>query len=145
MIEILIVLIILTAVFVIVLSSLSSFRDKQTLRANAIVIASLLNDARAATVASKEASQYGVHFETGRAAYFKGTTFSEPSSYNKEIKTDGAILISGIALQGGGVDVVFNQLTGETLQYGAITLTARANSALVKIITISQTGVITHE
>lgn len=142
--EILLVLALLVLVFTAVVRPLASFRDIQALNSASIQIVSLLNDARIAAIASKESSVYGVHFESGRAVYFKGISFIEPSSYNKEIKLDGSIFISLITLEGGAVDAVFEQLTGETSSYGTVTLSAKSDSSLEKVITISQTGITTH-
>ncbi|MEK7581808.1 MAG: prepilin-type N-terminal cleavage/methylation domain-containing protein [Patescibacteria group bacterium] len=139
--ELLIVLAILAIIFTIAISPFSSFRNVQSLNSASIQIVSLLNEARSATISSKESSQYGVHFETGRAVYFKGTTFSEPSSYNKEIILDGSIKISAINLQGSGSDVVFQQLTGETLYYGSIILEAKGDTNRQKRITVFETGI----
>ena len=124
--EILLVLAVLAIVFTVVMRPLSSFRDVQSLNSAALQVVSLLNEARTASIASKEPS------------------FSEPSSYNKEIRLDGSITISLIALQGGAVDAVFLQLTGETSSYGTITLSAKSDSSRQKVITISQTGITTH-
>ena len=122
------------------ISPFSSFRDIQILNSTSLQIVSLLNDARMASTASKESSRYGVHFESGRAVYFKGGTFSEPSPYNKEIKLDNSIHISPITLAGGGSDVVFEQLTGETQNYGNVILQSKASATKQKTITISQIG-----
>ncbi|MEK7558366.1 MAG: prepilin-type N-terminal cleavage/methylation domain-containing protein [Patescibacteria group bacterium] len=142
--ELLLVLSVLAIIFTIAISPFSSFRDTQSLNSAAIQIVSLLNEARSATVASKESSQYGVHFEIGRAVYFKGTMFSEPSSYNKEIILDASIEVSVITLEGGGNDVVFEQLTGETSNYGSITLEAKGSAGRQKKITVFRTGISTH-
>lgn len=139
--ELLVVFAVLAIIFTVVLKPFSAFRNVQAINSASIQVVSLLNEARSSTVASKESSQYGVHIESGRVVYFKGASFSEPSSYNKEIKIDSSVKISGISLAGGGSDVVFQQLTGDTLNYGTISIEANSNSALKRIITITSTGI----
>ena len=143
--ELLVVLIVLSIVFSIALKPFSKFKDNQSLNSNVVQIVSLLNDARSATVSSKESSQYGVHFESGRAVYFKGNSFSEPSSYNREIILDSSLQISTISLNGSGSDVVFEQLTGETNNYGSVVFEAKSSTTSKKTINITQTGISNHD
>lgn len=143
--ELLIVIAVMLLLFALATVPFASFREAQVLNAAASELTALLSEARSAAVASKESSEYGVHFESMRGVYFKGTSFSEPSSYNKEMVLDRAIEISAVSLAGGGSDVVFEMLTGETAQYGTVTLRSKANASKQKIITVGRTGAASHD
>ncbi|MDP3958181.1 MAG: prepilin-type N-terminal cleavage/methylation domain-containing protein [bacterium] len=143
--ELLIGLAVVLLLFALATVPFSSFREAQVLNAAASELTALLAEARSAAVASRDSSEYGVHFEESRTVYFKGTSFVEPSAFNKEMALDRAIEISSIALQGGGNDVVFEMLTGETNDYGAVTLRSKGNTARTKTITVARTGVASHD
>jgi len=144
LVEILIVISILAFLAAAASVPFSSFRAAQALNSSAADLVSLLKDARSAAVSSKDSSQYGVHFETARAVYFKGSVWSEPSSTNREISLDSTVSASLISLAGGGSDVIFEQLTGETSQYGTIEVSLKSNPSKKKTITILRTGVVSH-
>src|SRR5258708_2686684 len=135
-IELLLAVIILSIIFMVILGPFARFRDAQAVNSAVEQVNSLLNQARSATLSGKESSQYGVHLEAGRAVYFKGATFAEPSSYNKEITLDSIVNISSINLAGGGSDVVFDQLTGETPEYGSFVIRSKA-STTQKTVTVT--------
>lgn len=146
MLELLIVLAVVFTLFAAVTVPFSSYRETQALNAAAEEIASLLNEARASSVASRESSQYGVHFEAARAVLFKGTTWSAaPAAYNKEFILDSALTIASTTLADGGNDIVFEPLTGETLQYGTVTLRSKRDASKQKTVTILRTGVTSRD
>ncbi len=144
LVEILIVIAVLAILTAVVAVPFSSFREAQAVNSSAALLVSFLKDARSAAVSSKGSSQYGVHFETARAVSFKGVAWSEPSPDNREIPLDSTVSISLISLAGGGSDVLFEQLTGETSQYGTIEVSSKANPSKKKVITILQSGVASH-
>jgi len=49
--------------------------------------------------------------------------------------------VFNITLAGGGSDVIFNRLTGETSQNGVITLSS-PSTAQIKTVTVYKTGVV---
>lgn len=141
MLELLMVFAISFVLFAAVSVPFSSYRESQVLNASAEEIASLLNEARASSIASRESSQYGVHFEATRAVLFKGATWSgAPASYNKEFLFDGIVTIASTTLSGGGSDIVFEPLTGETLNYGTVTLQSKRDASKQKTVTVLLTG-----
>lgn len=142
--ELLITVAILVALALLAAPPFLSFRDTQVLNATASEVVALMNEARGSATASKESSAYGVHLEAGRAVYFKGDTFVESSPGNKEVVFDTAARISAIALQGGAVNVVFDQLTGQTSAYGSVTFEASGNPDKRKVVTVLPSGVVTY-
>ncbi len=140
-IEVIISFAVVLTIFSIALEPLKNFRDNQVLSSDAENILTLLKEARSQTVFSKNSSQYGVHFESGRAVLFPGTVFVEPNAGNKELLLDRNLSISNWALNGGGQDVVFERITGKTNQYGNVTASLKNNPSKVKIISIDETGV----
>jgi len=107
-------------------------------------VVNLLKEAKSNTLASKNASVYGVHLETGRAVLFKGDTFSEPSADNREYTMPADVELSNIDLNGGGSDIIFNRLTGETQQFGTTTVSRVSDVTVTKDIVVSQTGVVEY-
>ncbi len=140
-IEILIGIVVVVIIFSVAYGPLRSFRDAQVLASDTENLLSLLKEARSQTVFSKNSSQYGVHFESGRAVLFQGTVFGEPNANNKEFRLNSNLSISNWSLNGGGQDVVFERLTGKTGQFGTVTASLKNNPSKVKIITISETGI----
>jgi len=131
--------------FALTLMPFRAYREAQTLNSAALEIASLLADARSASIASKESSQYGVHFEPARVVYFKGASFAEPSSYNKELVLSSLITIASTTLSGGGDDIVFDQLTGATSNAGTVIIRAASDASKQKTITVTATGAISND
>lgn len=126
----------------IIAGAFREFRDTQVLNHGAENAANLINEARSKTLASKKSLQYGVHIETNRLVIFEGDVFGEPNPANREIIISPQIEFSSISLNGGGNNVVFQKLTGETSQYGAITLRLKRDASKTKSINISQSGII---
>ena len=140
--ELIIVLAVAGIISLVAFSPLVRFRDNQVLVATTEQIVSLIYTARTNTSASKDAAQYGVHFESDRVVLFKGATFTEPNSNNKELALPPSIGISTISLNGGGADIVFDRLVGTTAQFGTIVLTLKSNASSTRTIAIGQTGTV---
>lgn len=143
-IEILISIAIMAIIAAVVVPSLSSFKNHQVLVNTAEDVVSLLNKARIETLASKNSNYYSVHFETNRAVLFTGSVFNSGDSNNYVVNFDSSISIpssGGINLTGGGANVTFTRLTGDTNQNGNIVLQLNSDNNQKKIITIKKTGV----
>jgi len=144
LIEILVVVSIIAIIVAIVVPNFSKFHNQQALRNTTEDVISLLNEARNNTISSKDSNTYGVHFETGKATLFAGTTYAVNAS-NTQIIFDKAASIpvsGGIILNGGGSDVVFDRLTGSTSEYGTIVVRLISDASSQKTINISKLGVI---
>lgn len=143
-IEILIVVSIIAVISAIIIPGFSEFRNQQELKNTTEDVLSLLNEARNNTISSKNSTTYGVHFESDKAVLFQGIyVFNSPS--NKQINFDSPIAIplsGGINLSGGGSDVLFSRITGDTEQDGNIVIRATNDVTKQKVITINKVGVI---
>lgn len=143
-IEILISIAIMAVIAAVVVPSLSSFKNHQVLVNTAEDVVSLLNKARMETLASKNSNYYSVHFETNRAVLFTGGVFNSSDPNNYVVNFDSAVSIpssGGINLTGGGANVTFTRLTGDTNQNGNIVLQLNSDNNQKKIVTIKKTGV----
>ena len=140
LIELMLAISIVTMISVLVLESLTKFRDRQLVEIGSENIMSLLAKARTDTLASLDDSEYGVHFEFDRMVLFKGGVFTEPSSDNTEVLFDLRVGLVDISLTGGGADVIFDRLTGGTSQYGVLTFGAFINASTTQKVTIFGTG-----
>ena len=141
-IEILVVLAVLAIVVAFGATAFLPFYRNQILNGALEQVVALINEARSKTLSSEDASQYGVHFETSKITLFKGTIFSESNPDNQEFKLPSSVEISEILLNGGGPDLVFKRLTGETNQFGRIGLKLKADTPRVKSITIETSGLV---
>lgn len=100
---------------------------------------SQLREAKTRTLASRDNAAWGARFEIDRVILFK-ETYSAGDSKNETVMMPNAVEISAITLNGGGGDVVFKRLTGETDQYGTITIRLKNDLAQIRAIIITSTG-----
>lgn len=100
---------------------------------------SQLREAKARTLASRDNAAWGTHFEINRVTLFR-KSYSADASENETTVLPASVEISAIALAGGGSDVIFKRLTGETDQTGAITLRLKDNPGEMRVITIQPSG-----
>ena len=143
-IEILIVLVIITAISSIIAASLLSYTAHQALLGTTGIIIGELQDARSRTLSSQGGFQYGVHFQNDQTVLFKGATYNSADSTNEVTAFDSRMQIETISLSGGSVDVVFDRLTGETASPGTVKVSVRSDPTVYKTITIQKTGLISY-
>ena len=105
------------------------------LKTNAFKIVDVLNLARQRTIASLGSSEYGVHFEASQFVLFKGADYSALDPDNIFYALPDALEIADVSLAGGGSEVVFDRITGKTVQSGS--LKARLVSDIGKFKTIN--------
>ncbi len=141
-IEIIIAIAIILIIIVFSLISLNTFKENQSLKNAVNEAISLINQARSKTLSSQDFSQYGIHFELSRAVLFKGTTFSEIDASNIVFILPDSVEISDINLNGGGVNLVFQKLTGKTDEYGTVVFRAKNNISKTETIDIKSTGIV---
>lgn len=141
-IEILITTSIIAVIFGIIIFSFNGTKDRELLKKDTNSVVAVLDEAKSKTLSFKDSSQYGVHFEEFDVIEFAGTSYSSGDLQNQITNLDPAVHISSILLNGNSTDVIFDRLTGETSQYGTITLTLKNNPSVSKTITIYSTGVI---
>ena len=139
LIELLIVIVLVVAACTIVFYNYSAHRNGQAFNNGEDDVISLINEARSRTLDAEGDMQYGVHFETNKAILFAGTSFSAASSTSEEVDFDATVTLSSINLAGSSQDVVFDQLTGDTDDYGTLVLSSGI-IATPKTITITKEG-----
>lgn len=123
------------------MASLSNFNRDKALAVETEKVLSLVAKARSLTLAAKDDSVYGVHFEAQKAVLFKGGSYNANDSTNHIQPLNGEVNIATVALIGGGSDVVFKKLSGATTQSGTITLASMRDAIQTKVITIEATGI----
>jgi prepilin-type N-terminal cleavage/methylation domain-containing protein len=145
LIEILIVIAILGIISVIVFGSFSVFRSSQGLDKDTDTVVEILRQARSQTLISKNASAYGVHVATTAVTLFSGDTYSAADPNNQVFTFLNADLVVSVTLTGGGSDVIFKRLTGETSQNGTIVLSTQGAQPRTRTITVFKTGLIEYQ
>jgi len=143
LVEIVVTISILVFIASLGLSELFPLRDSLQIARTTEDVRSLLFEARSETLAGEDATVHGVHFETGMVALFAGETYVAPG--NKELFFPPTVEIANITLSGGGADVVFKKLTGETEQDGSVVVAGSVDSTQTRIIYIEKTGTIRIE
>ncbi|MCK9352032.1 MAG: type II secretion system protein [Candidatus Paceibacterota bacterium] len=136
------ILMLLTAASVV---SLSSYRDRQVLNGESAQVLSILNKARSQTLASKSQMSYGVRIESDRATLYTGPVFDSVPADREEYILHHSVTASNILLAGGGGDILFDRLTGETASYGTFRIELAADPLQYHIILIKQTGLVEKE
>ena len=139
-IELIIVIGIILVVSTVAIISLRSLVTQTDLSGNARSIVSTLNLAKSKTVSSEGASQWGAHFEADRFALFKGTAYNSADSNTKIYTLPSTLEISSIALNGGGANVLFTRITGQTTNYGSVAIREKDNITNSRTITIENSG-----
>lgn len=139
-IEILIAVAIVLILTTVVFQGITSFRESNDLARAADIVYDTLNKARALTLASKEQSVYGARLASSTITLFKGPSYviDDPDNEIKEIPS--LVVISGLSLASTSPDIVFKRLSGETDNYGTITLTTTRNPLKTKNIEIYNSG-----
>lgn len=140
--ELLITILILGIILTIVMTSLSGTNSNQALLKSTTEVLSVLDEARSMTLSAIDNSQYGVHIEADRVVRFKGSSYSAVSIDNRETLLNPLVGIRNITLTGGGVNVIFNRLTGTTAQPGTLEVYLKASTTNYKKISVQSTGVI---
>lgn len=140
LIEVLVAISISLLIISVSFSVFSSFNRDRAMDVGRENIVSMLKIARSNTLASKDDDVYGIHFASSTVTLFKGSNYVSSDSNNIVHTFPRFIEISVIDLIGGGSDVIFNRLTGETNQYGTTTLRLISNPTVTIDITIKNTG-----
>lgn len=140
-IEIMIVLGILGLLSAIIFSTFISLRKSQALDKDTEIVAEVLTQARSQTLSSQNASQYGVHIASAGITLFTGSSYIAGAATNQSFSLTATDSIVTISLAGGGSDIVFDRLTGETSQNGSVVISSPSASR-VRTITIYRTGLI---
>jgi len=140
LIEFTIVLGILGILVVFVLIVMNSFQRERVLSASAEEIINSLRLAQSKTLASEQASSYGVYFENDKYSLFKGNFFDPASADNEIHRLHSSLIISEINLTDSTSSVAFERLTGYALADGTIKIEMVSDASKNKIIYIDSSG-----
>lgn len=141
LIEILIVIAIIGILTTISVSVFSTYRSVQSIDRDTDTVVEILRQARSETLSSENATTYGVHFASSTITLFAGSSYSGSNSTNQNFPLVSADTVLTVSLTGGGYDVVFNRLSGETNENGTIVLSSKTINR-THTITMYKTGLI---
>lgn len=142
LIEIILVLAIIGILTVISLKAMAKFRNQAVLDATVEGVVSILREAQNLTLASKEDSSYGVYLEPSRIVLFQGDAYVEGDGDNVVSDLQNQIFISDVDLNSGGSVIIFERLTGETLNWGTTTISVTSGSVDPRFIVVEKSGII---
>lgn len=137
--EVIIVIAIVVILSTVVLSSFTSSKRKNNLSGATLDAIALVRQAQSKTLFSENSSQYGVHLQTDKLVLFIGTSYNSSASSNINLVLSTNFSVGSISLGGGGSDVIFTRLTGETTNYGTFNILYGGGTPSATI-TITQTG-----
>ena len=140
MLEIVISIAILALIVTLSLVSFFALNRRSELNSSASIIKSVLSEARSKTLAGYSGTRYGVHFASTSVTIFLGDTYNAGAGTNVTTSIYQNTTVSNVAVSGGGVNIIFNRLTGETSQPGTVTLTGPGGAT--KTLTIYGTGIV---
>lgn len=126
----------------IIISSFSGFRNSKVLDTASEESLALLSEARGSTLAGKDGYQYGVHLDAGQMVMYRGATYTNGDVNNKVSTLDSALEIVNITLTGGGSNILFDRITGKTVQPGTFVIRIKSDTAKTRTMTVNGTGVV---
>lgn len=143
--ELLVVIGILIVLAGIAVPAFRFFQRESDLNNSAEEIINTLRFARNKTLASEKDSQWGVYFSTStdphRFILFKGESFSSREADFDEIhQLPKSVEIYQINLSGGETELIFSRMTGETGQYGSVSIRMKSDFLKTKTIYIENSG-----
>jgi len=136
------ILIILTSISI---SLFRIFQKESGLTNTAEEIINMLRFAQNKTLASQESSQWGVYFLTSSSPQeyilFKGSDYaSRDPAYDQVHKILEKIEIYEVNLTGGGSEIVFERISGNTDYSGNISLRLKENTLKTRQVIVEQSG-----
>ena len=140
--ETMMVVAIAVVVSAIVFFSFSAYGSTEAISKDQGRVVSVLEKARAMTLDSVNSSQYGVHFGTSTVTIFTGVTYNASDPSNIVTTLNSKVQVQNKVLNGGGSDIIFNRLSGETNQFGTTTLSLVSATTTTRSITVYGTGLI---
>jgi Tfp pilus assembly protein FimT len=141
LIETILALAFITLITGFVVISFGKVNANEALDKSADLVVSVLNEARFMTLSSVNDARYGVHFDSNQVVLFQGPTYNPSASSNVPTLLNAQVGIQNVSLSGGGSEVVFNRLTGETSQTGSLQIYLKSASTTYKTVNISSVGI----
>lgn len=139
LIEILLVVGILTLIGAVSIASFVNSRNVRELNTSGQNLLSVLRLAQSRVLAGEGSDTWGVRLEQARYILFQGTDFASSGTTTIYTLPDNLEIVN-INLSGGGQEVVFKKLTGETEQAGTFDLRIKNSATLTYPITIESSG-----
>ncbi len=102
-------------------------------------ILSVLRLAQSKTLAGQNDSVWGVRLAANQVTLFQGPTYAG-APFTQVYLLPGSLQITDISLAGGGTDVIFKRVTGETDTSGTFTVGLISSSAGALSVTINASG-----
>jgi len=138
LIEVIVVIVILLVLVTMGVGAASNFSKETVVKTAARTLATTLTEARARTLASENASQFGIHVVSGESqvTLFQGTTYSSSDPDNVLFEFD-----SRVTIVSSNTDVVFTRLSGATTAI-TIDLVHAKDSSVTRSVSVQSTGVV---
>ncbi len=129
----------IAAVFAVTVSSQSLSRNY--LRSTTQGVFDALRRAEFESLAGRQDSSWGVHLAAGQYVFFRGSSYNVSDPDNEPVTLPGNIVLQSISLNGGGADVIFAKVTGDTTTYGSLQVKDNNNNETTTI-TINSEGAV---
>ncbi|HEX7724804.1 MAG TPA: hypothetical protein VF438_03670 [Candidatus Paceibacterota bacterium] len=139
--EVAISLAVLVIIGAIGISTFYGARDSKNLDVITDGLDSVLEQAKADAIAGKNASSFGVYFDTTSYTYFSGSTYTAGASTNKIVNLPGGWKLATSTGNPASV-IVFNHLTGTAVATGTITIskTTANSTSTIRSISVGTAG-----
>jgi prepilin-type N-terminal cleavage/methylation domain-containing protein len=113
------------------------YNRREAVKSESIAVAEALRDARAKTLASVGASQYGIKIDSDRYTFFKGGTFSSSTPGNITF-----IFSPWVRASSTISTFVFQRVTGNSSASGTIDVYIAPAAKILRTIYIQSTGLV---
>ncbi|MFH1767251.1 MAG: type II secretion system protein [Patescibacteria group bacterium] len=134
---------IVIGILALILAIVGGFISSATARVNitdaSTQVVDALRRAQWQTINGQDDADWSVHFTANQIILFKGIIYNPADPDNYITNIESPLTISGISLNGGGSDVIFDDEFGNSTTYGTITITDPVTSESVAV-TINQIG-----
>lgn len=140
LIELLVVIAVSIALLIVIFSGLSSFRSTTDLNRTLDGVLAELREARQRSIESQDQTQWGVHFESGRAVLFSGSAYISGAATNSPFVLPATVTVSAVAFTGGVTDVVFSRIVGESSVSGTVTIALTRDASVTRVVIVHSSG-----
>jgi prepilin-type N-terminal cleavage/methylation domain-containing protein len=141
LIEIVVVMGIMAILLTIVFASFNAFDRSQGVDKDVETIVAMVRQAQNQTLGSKNLSQYGVKLATTSVTLFAGATYTSSDPANEVFALHAGNTIQNISLTASSTSIVFQRLTGNTVQEGTFVVRS-ADGQFSRTVTMYKTGII---
>lgn len=142
LIELVVVIAISVLLVLLTVSFFRSFRNSQVLQGETSQALSIIHKAQSYTLNSQSDSEYGVRVNGDQLILFKGLVFASSSPSNEAYVLQSAVGIASTTLSGGGTDIIFDRLTGDTSNDGSFAVYLISDPTQKNIVSVGKTGAV---